>query len=82
MSFGHIDNVKIGDLFDSRKELAAAGVHAPLMSGIWGAQEGAYSIVLSGGYEDDIDDLDYILYTGQGGQDSPGGKQVADQDFT
>ena len=82
MSFGHIENVKIGDLFGSRKELAAAGVHAPPMAGIWGAQEGAYSIVLSGGYEDDIDDLDYILYTGQGGQDSPGGKQVADQDFT
>ena len=52
------------------------------MAGIWGAQEGAYSIVLSGGYEDDIDELDYILYTGQGGQDAPGGKQVADQQFT
>ena len=52
------------------------------MAGIWGAQEGAYSIVLSGGYEDDIDELDYILYTGQGGQDAPGGKQVADQLFT
>ena len=35
-----------------------------------------------GGYEDDIDELDYILYTGQGGQDTPGGKQVADQQFT
>lgn len=52
------------------------------MAGIWGAQEGAYSIVLSGGYEDDIDELDYILYTGQGGQDAPGGKQVDHQDFT
>ena len=50
MSFGHIENVKIGDLFDSRKALAAAGVHAPHMADIWGAQEGAYSIVLSGGY--------------------------------
>jgi putative restriction endonuclease len=52
------------------------------MAGIWGAQEGAYSIVLSGGYEDDIDDLNYILYTGQGGQDASGGKQIADQEFT
>ena len=32
-------------------------------------------------YEDDIDDLNYILYTGQGGQDRPGGNQIADQEF-
>ena len=80
--FGHIDGIPVGQVFASRKEVAAAGLHAPLMSGIWGAQEGAYSIVLSGGYEDDIDDLNYILYTGQGGQDSPGGKQVENQEFT
>jgi len=80
--FGNIEGIKIGQLFNSRRELASVGVHAPLMSGIWGAQDGAYSIVLSGGYEDDIDDLNYILYTGQGGQDAPGGKQVADQEFS
>lgn len=80
--FGHINGTHVGQVFESRKELASAGIHKPLMSGIWGAQEGAYSIVLSGGYEDDVDDLDYILYTGQGGQDVPGGKQVADQVFT
>jgi putative restriction endonuclease len=80
--FGHIDEILAGQIFSSRKEVAVAGVHAPLMSSIWGAKEGAYSIVLSGGYEDDIDDLNYILYTGQGGQDAPGGKQVADQEFT
>ena len=74
--FGHIDGISVGQIFESRKELAISGIHAPPMSGIWGAQEGAYSVVLSGGYEDDIDDLDYILYTGQGGQDTPGGKQV------
>ena len=28
-----------------------------------GIREGASSIVMSGGYEDDIDELDYILYT-------------------
>ncbi|MDC0482591.1 HNH endonuclease, partial [Gammaproteobacteria bacterium] len=58
-------------------------LHGPPMHGIWGrGNEGSCSIVLSGGYEDDIDNLDYILYTGQGGQDSPGGKQVSDQEFT
>ena len=75
--FGNIEGVKIGQLFGCRRELASAGVHAPHMSGIWGAQDGAFSIVLSGGYEDDLDDLNYILYTWQGGQDVPGGKQVA-----
>jgi putative restriction endonuclease len=80
--FGHIEGIKVGQSFESRRELASAGVHTPTMSGIWGAKDGAYSIVLSGGYEDDIDDLDYILYTGQVGQDVPGGKQVADQEFT
>ena len=80
--FGKIDGINIGDIFNSRQELREAGIHAPTMAGIWGAQEGAYSIVLSGGYEDDIDELDYILYTGQGGQDVPGGIQVADQEFT
>jgi len=80
--FGNIKEVNIGDVFNSRKELREVGIHAPTMAGIWGAQEGAYSIVLSGGYEDDIDELDYILYTGQGGQDVAGGKQVSDQEFT
>ncbi len=82
LKFGEIENISPGDIFESRKELNAAGVHGPTMAGIWGREnEGACSIVLSGGYEDDIDDFDYIKYTGHGGQDSPGGKQVADQVF-
>ena len=80
--FGEIDNVKVGQIFESRDALSKARIHGPTMAGIWGREsEGACSIVLSGGYEDDIDDLNYILYTGQGGQDRPGGKQVADQEF-
>ena len=80
--FGHIEGITVGQIFSRRKEVAKAGIHAPLRSGIWGAQEGAYSIVLSGGYEDDVDDLNYILYTGQGGQDKQRRKQIADQEFT
>jgi len=80
--FGHVDKVKIGQVFKDRSALSKAGVHGPTMHGIWGREnEGACSIVLSGGYEDDIDELDYIFYTGQGGQDIPGGKQVSDQEF-
>lgn len=81
--FGHIEGTHEGQIFKSRKDLSNAGIHAPPMNGIWGRQdEGSCSIVLSGGYEDDVDELDYILYTGQGGQDRPGGKQVSDQQFT
>ena len=56
--FGHIPGITAGQIFEDRKALRNSGIHAPLMAGIWGAQEGAYSIVLSGGYEDDIDELD------------------------
>ena len=80
--FGNPKNVKVGQVFNSRIELAKAGIHKPLMAGIWGREkEGACSVVLSGGYEDDIDNADNILYTGQGGQDVPGGKQIKDQEF-
>jgi len=44
--------------------------------------ESADSIVLSGGYEDDQDLGDTIIYTGEGGRDSKTKKQVADQKFT
>jgi putative restriction endonuclease len=80
--FGNLNQYKIGSIFKSRKALSESGIHAPTMAGIWGRQnECACSIVMSGGYEDDIDELDYILYTGHGGQDIPGGKQIKDQEF-
>jgi len=80
--FGNIENIEVGQIFENREVLSKARIHGPTMAGIWGREnEGACSIVLSGGYEDDIDELDYIFYTGQGGQDIPGGKQVADQEF-
>ena len=81
-TFGHIDGVSVGDLFPSRLELSRSGIHGPAQAGIWGREsEGSCSIVLSDGYEDDIDNLDYISYTGQGGQDSKG-HQINDQEFT
>jgi putative restriction endonuclease len=81
--FGHIDGIFEGQIFTNREELGLSGIHAPPQAGIWGRQnEGSVSIVLSGGYADDVDDWNYILYTGQGGQDAPGGKQVKDQEFT
>ena len=58
-------------------------MHRPTQSGISGTRaEGADSIVVSGGYEDDEDYGDLIVYTGAGGRDPQTGQQIADQDFT
>jgi|TARA_B100001971_G_C18204866_1_gene546919 putative restriction endonuclease len=80
--FGHLEDYPVGSLFESRDELNESRIHGPTMAGIWGRQsEGACSIVMSGGYEDDVDELDYVMYTGHGGQDHPGGIQIEDQVF-
>ena len=79
--FGHIDDIKIGDTFVSRKAVSERRLHGPIQAGIWGTDRGAYSIVLSDGYEDDIDALNYIYYTGHGGRNDKG-VQIADQEFT
>jgi hypothetical protein len=82
-TFGEIPGVEMGRGFPSRLLLSRAGVHAPTQAGISGsADEGADSIVLSGGYEDDEDDGDVIVYTGHGGNDPDSGKQVAHQELT
>ncbi len=77
--FGEIQGVSIGTTFQTRKDAAAAGVHKPLQKGISGSKdEGADSIVISGGYEDDFDSGDEIIYTGAGGQDERG-RQIENQ---
>jgi putative restriction endonuclease len=81
-TFGEIPGYPEGTLFDSRELLSQAGVHRPRQAGISGAkEEGADSIVLSGGYEDDEDRGNEILYTGHGGRDQNTGYQIADQEF-
>lgn len=78
--FGHIDGYPPGSIFSTRIELLRAGVHRHSQAGIAGSQSvGADSIVLSGGYEDDHDDGDTIIYTGYGGQDRNTRQQIADQ---
>lgn len=79
MPFGSIAGVKVGQLFEGRKALHDAGVHAGLMRGI---APGGASIVISGGYADDEDNGDEIVYTGEGGRDPESGRQIADQVFT
>src|SRR5215204_6245995 len=80
--FGHIPGYPVGSCFENRAELADAGVHRHRQAGISGsASKGADSIVLSGGYEDDEDHGDVIVYTGYGGRDPDTGQQVSDQPF-
>lgn len=68
--FGEIEGVAVGTEFASRAELAASGIHRPTQAGISGSShEGADSIVVSGGYEDDEDYGDYVIYGGQAGTD-------------
>ena len=78
--FGEIEGFPEGSTFDSRLALSWAGVHGPTQAGISGTSlEGADSIVISGGYEDDIDYDGEIIYTGHGGNNPATGEQVADQ---
>ncbi len=79
--FGHIKGVTPGSKFRDRQLLAKAGIHKPTQAGISGSQyEGADSIVLSGGYVDDQDYGNVIIYTGEGGNEN--GKQISDQSLT
>ena len=80
--FGEIRGIQEGATFSSFVELNKAKIHTPTQAGIAGSQkEGADSIVISGGYEDDQDFGDEIVYTGHGGRDGSG-KQIADQTLT
>ncbi|MFX1569663.1 MAG: YDG/SRA domain-containing protein [Promethearchaeota archaeon] len=80
--FGEIEGVKEGDEFRDRRELHERGVHKPTQAGISGSEkEGADSIVISGGYEDDEDYGDIIIYTGHGGRDENTEKQNKDQEL-
>lgn len=61
-------------------QASEAGVHRPHVAGIHGREsDGAFSLVLSGGYEDDIDSGEEFFYTGSGGRDLSGNKRTAEQ---
>ncbi|XVF44394.1 hypothetical protein PTKIN_Ptkin02bG0116300 [Pterospermum kingtungense] len=91
--FGDLPGIKVGHHFYSRAEMVAVGLHKELQKGIdyigepYGKSEYigytfplAAAIVLSGQYEDDFDNREEIVYTGQGGNNLLGNKQqVKDQ---
>ncbi|XP_001945737.1 E3 ubiquitin-protein ligase UHRF1 isoform X1 [Acyrthosiphon pisum] len=85
--FGPIPGVEVGTTWLFRVQVSEAGIHRPPVGGIHGRDnQGAFSIVLSGGYEDDVDNGDEFLYTGSGGRDLSGNKRTAlqscDQELT
>ncbi|GMH29314.1 hypothetical protein Nepgr_031157 [Nepenthes gracilis] len=79
---GSIPGVYIGDLFFWRMELCVVGLHGQPQAGIdylsssqsSNGEPIATSIIVSGGYEDDEDSGDVLIYTGHGGQYKFSGK--------
>ena len=78
--FGPIPGVEVGQTYKFRKGASEAGVHRPPMAGISGTPKvGSQSIVLSGGYKDDVDEGDSFIYSGAGGRDNTeGGGRISD----
>ncbi|KIY52767.1 hypothetical protein FISHEDRAFT_5535, partial [Fistulina hepatica ATCC 64428] len=72
--FGSIPGIEVGTWWETREGCSADAIHAPWVGGISGGPDGAWSVALSGGYEDDVD-LGYAFtYTGSGGRDLKGTK--------
>ncbi|KAJ8566869.1 hypothetical protein K7X08_019077 [Anisodus acutangulus] len=91
---GSIPGIDVGHQFFSRAEMVVVGFHNHWLNGIdcVGQSSGrkaeyqgyklplAVSIVVSGQYEDDQDNYEEVVYTGQGGNDLLGNKrQIKDQ---
>jgi putative restriction endonuclease len=82
IKFGELSEIAEGTTFLNYQEMNKVGIHRQRIAGIsYVAKTGADSIVVSGGYEDDQDFGDEIIYTGQGGRDDSG-KQIEDQTLT
>ncbi|XVF16103.1 hypothetical protein REPUB_Repub10bG0002400 [Reevesia pubescens] len=90
---GSLPGIDVGHRFYSRAEMVAVGFHSHWLNGIdymgQSYKKGEYehyifplavAIVLSGMYEDDLDNAEDVVYTGQGGHDLTGNKrQIRDQ---
>ncbi|XP_042498175.1 E3 ubiquitin-protein ligase UHRF1-like isoform X1 [Macadamia integrifolia] len=92
--FGHLPGIDVGYQFFSRAAMVAIGFHSHWLNGIDFMGQSykkmkeysgytfplAVAIVLSGQYEDDLDNSEDVVYTGQGGNNLLGNKrQVKDQ---
>lgn len=81
--FGNVAGVVNGQWWATRIEASRDGCHAPSIAGISGNEKkGCWSIALSGGYEDDVDEGYRFTYTGCGGRGLRDVKQSSDQALT
>uniref|UniRef100_A0A2K5E2S0 E3 ubiquitin-protein ligase UHRF n=1 Tax=Aotus nancymaae TaxID=37293 RepID=A0A2K5E2S0_AOTNA len=85
--YGPIPGIPVGTIWRFRVQVSESGVHRPHVAGIHGrSNDGAYSLVLAGGYEDDVDHGSFFTYTSSGGRDLSGNnrtvEQSCDQKFT
>jgi hypothetical protein len=78
---GHIEGVAIGSSYRNRQALRDAGIHRPLQAGIDYSKTAGCSVVVSGGYVDDFDSGNEIIYTGHGGNDPATKRQIKDQEW-
>ncbi|XP_056160469.1 histone-lysine N-methyltransferase, H3 lysine-9 specific SUVH6-like isoform X2 [Syzygium oleosum] len=80
---GPVPGVEVGDEFQYRVELNIIGLHRQIQSGIDYVNQGgkvlATSIVSSGAYCDDLDNSDFVIYTGSGGNVIGKDKEPEDQ---
>ncbi|KAJ2140515.1 hypothetical protein IW136_002567 [Coemansia sp. RSA 678] len=73
---GSIPGVHVGQSWKFRIHVSELGIHRPPVAGISGsAKKPAVSIVLAGGYPEDIDHGEEFVYTGSGGYDFVGTSQ-------
>ncbi|KAF9069050.1 PUA-like domain-containing protein [Rhodocollybia butyracea] len=72
--FGSIPGIQVGTWWETRQGCSTDSIHAPWVAGISGGPDGAYSVALSGGYDDDVDEGYAFTYTGSGGRDLKGTK--------
>ncbi|KAI0639377.1 hypothetical protein C8Q77DRAFT_1044898 [Trametes polyzona] len=73
-TYGAIPGIPIGTWWETRQACSVDAIHAPWVAGISPGPQGAYSVALSGGYEDDVDLGEAFTFTGSGGRDLKGTK--------
>ncbi|KAI0724530.1 hypothetical protein C8T65DRAFT_691548 [Cerioporus squamosus] len=71
-TYGAIPGIPVGSWWETREACSKDAIHAPWVAGISAGPQGAYSVALSGGYEDDIDLGEAFTFTGSGGRDLKG----------
>ncbi len=81
LHIGEYPGEPVGGFYRTRIEAMERHVHTQSGRGIDARVDGpgAGAICPSGGYKDDVDHGDWMLYTGQGGRDMETGHQIADQ---